>query len=501
MSFLPLTQPWHRLSVPARMRRLKVLLATVISAASLAACGFGGSGDDPVTADDRRVGAEQHPQLLGEFGGSYDSDEAAYLKRVGEQIASQADLADECTFTLVNSDVVNAFAVPGCYIYVTRGLMSLVNSEDELASVLAHELGHIVGKHSRKQQRRSVLRSLGILAIGLVSGSERLTQVAGQAATYFTLRYSRTHEHEADDLGLSYLRKAGYDPHAAADMLAALGRQESFMARTRGRDEAKSIPEWGRTHPLTENRIARAREAAAAGGLGPDELPEKEVPFLRALDGILYGDDPAQGFVLGRRFVHPVMRVAFEAPEGFTLTNSPQAILLEGPDGLRGEFSGGRVPVGGLESYVSALLEQVLGDAAADVGPIQRREVNGLPSLVVPVLVATQQGSVAITIAAYAGPGGGAYHFLLVSQPSSPGNRLLDDLFSSFRIVSSEEAASLRPRRIEVVRAKPGDTAPALAARMAVDDKLGHFLMLNGRSADQPLRPGELVKIVSYSPR
>jgi predicted Zn-dependent protease len=250
--------------------------------------------------------------------------------------------------------VVNAFAVPGCYIYLTRGLMSVVNSEAELASVLAHEVGHIVADHSERQQKRSLWRSLGVMAVGLVTQSERLTQLAGAAAGYFTLSYSRKQEFESDDLGIRYLKEAGYDPYAAAQMLGALGRNEQFMARTRGRDEARSIPEWARTHPLTENRVERARDTAAGTGIAAGALPGNEARYLREVDGLLYGDDPAQGFVQGRRFAHPVMRIGFEAPEGFTLTNSPQAILIDGPDGLRGEFGGGRMPRGGLEAYASA---------------------------------------------------------------------------------------------------------------------------------------------------
>ena len=307
------------------MIRSPILLAAGL-AWLLASCG---SADEAsVTSADRELGAEQHPKLLAEFGGSYEAEEAAYVAQLGAKVAEAAGLEDQCTFTLVNSDVVNAFAVPGCYIYVTRGLIGIVNSEAELSSVLAHEVGHIVAKHSRRQQRRSLWRGIGVFAIQLITGSERLTRIAGEAATYFTLRYSRSQEYEADDLGLRFLRDAGYDPFAAADMLDALGRQERFLGRTRGRDEARSIPEWARTHPLTENRISRARDAAVATGLADDALPEKETVFLREIDGLLYGDDPRQGFVIGRRFAHPVMRIGFEAPAGFTLTNSPQAILI-----------------------------------------------------------------------------------------------------------------------------------------------------------------------------
>lgn len=483
------------------MLRRAFLLAALLSP-TLWAC-----GTDPKDAADyqpeiqeseRQLGAEQHSKLLAEFGGSYDAPEAVYVKRLGEKLAATAGLSGQCTFTLVNSDVVNAFAVPGCYIYVTRGLMGIVNSEAELASVLAHELGHIVGAHSARQQKRSLWRQLGVLAVGMVTGSEGLTRLAGNAAQYFTLRYSRKQEYESDDLGLLYLRRDGYDPYAASDMLAALARNEAYTARTRGRDEAKGIPEWARTHPLTEHRIERSRTAAAASGLGDDDLPENEAGFLREVDGLLYGDDPAQGFVIGRRFVHPVMRIGFDAPQGFTLTNSPQAILIEGPDGMRGEFAGGRMPAGGLQEYAGAVAEQVLKGAPAQASTPEPIRANGVPGLILPLLVQTQQADLQLTIAAFDPGNGAAYHFLMVSRPLPDGS-VLGRLFQSFRLVSAEEAARLRPRQIRVVTAGEGEGVETLARRMASDHPLEHFLMLNGRSPGQKLRPGEAVKIVTFA--
>ena len=481
--------------------KIAVLAATALL---MSGCG-GGDSSDPadyspeIEESERQLGAEQHPQLLAEFGGSYDAPEAAYVARIGETLAEAAGLGGQCKFTLVNSDVVNAFAVPGCYIYLTRGLMSVVNSEAELASVLAHEVGHIVADHSERQQKRSLWRSLGVMAVGFVTGSERLTQLAGAAAGYFTLSYSRKQEFESDDLGILYLKKAGYDPYAAADMLGALGRNEQFMARTRGRDDARSIPEWARTHPLAENRVERARASAASTGVEADSLPENEAGYLREVDGLLYGDDPAQGFVQGRRFAHPLMRIGFEAPEGFTLTNSPKAILIDGPDGLRGEFGGGRVPSGGLQGYASALLEQVLEGAQAQVGTAQQTRVNGVPALFVPVRIATREGEVELSLAAYSGGGGEAYHFMMVSSPAKGTAGAIGSLFGSFRLLSDEEVRSLRPREIRVVAAGPQDSLQSIARRMASDHPLDHFLMLNGRSADQPLRAGERVKIVTLA--
>jgi predicted Zn-dependent protease len=459
---------------------------------------IGGDEAPVIDPQERELGAQQHPQLLAQFGGAYSASEARYVATLGERLAAAAGLEGQCTFTLVNSDVVNAFAVPGCYIYVTRGLMGIVNSEAELASVLGHELGHIVGDHSERQQKRGIWRELGVMAVGLVTGSERLTEVAARAAGLFSLRYSRRQEYEADDLGIRYLRAIGYDPFAAADMLGALGRHERFMNTTRGRDEAKGVPEWARTHPLTENRVERVRSTAGATGVREDELPENEAAYLREVDGLLFGDDPEQGFVLGRRFMHPVMRIGFEAPQGFTLTNSPQAILIDGPDGVRGQFGGGPLGPDGLEGYAARVIEQLLGNASAQVGAAERGIVNGVPTIVVPARVSGRQGAVDLSVAAYAGPGGGAYHFIMVSGPGSAGGELLAALFNSFRLLSPEQVAGLRPRVIRVLPVNAGETPESFARRMASDHPLEQFLELNGLAAGQALRPGSAVKIVAY---
>jgi predicted Zn-dependent protease len=455
----------------------------------------GEAGPVEVSEADRAFGAEQHPRLLAEFGGAYDAPEAGYVAAVGERMAAAAGLSGQCVFTLVNSDVVNAFAVPGCYIYVTRGMFAIVGSEAELASVLGHEVGHIVGAHSQRQQRRSLFRRVGVALVGL-TGSERLTRLAGQAAQYFTLRYSRNQEYQSDDLGLRYLRAAGYDPYAEGEMLARLAANERFVARTAGRDEARSIPEWASSHPLTAKRIERARQGARDTGLADDRLPENEAAYLSEVDGMLYGDDPAQGFVIGRRFAHPVMGITFEAPSGFTLTNSPRAVLLSGPDGVRGEFGGGPMPAGGVAAYAEALASALVGQAAGDVAGVERGVVNGLASVVVAMRIQAEGGVVPLTIAAYDAGGGQAYHFVLLPPPGRPESAAGGALIGSFRTLAREEAARLRPRVLRTVVVGPGDTAASLAQRMADPNGRALFGMLNGLEAGGPVRPGTRVKLV-----
>jgi predicted Zn-dependent protease len=463
-------------------------------ACTLASCDSPPDNRAPViTPEERQVGAEQHHALLAEFGGEYAGRQAIYVASLGEKLASAARLDGQCTFTLVNSDVVNAFAVPGCFIYVTRGMMALVNSEAELASVLGHELGHIAGAHSRRQQTRSLWRTLAVLAVSL-TGSDRLTQIAGQAAQFFGLRYSRKQEYEADDYGIRVLEAAGYDPYAAGDMLAALGRNETFMLATGGHDEARAIPEWVRSHPLTDNRVQRAREKAAETGLKDDELPEGAQPLLNVLDGMIFGDDPAQGFVLGRRFAHPVMRIAFEAPPGFTLTNSPQAVGVSGPD-IRGEFAGGPLPPGGLKRYATDLINQVVGETNGQVGAAQSAEIDGLNALIVPVLLSTSQGDFRLDIAAYDAGTGMAYHFLLMGPASRPATSA-NALFRSFRRLSAVEANTLRPRFIRITQVRPGENTASLAQRVVGDRAEALFRMLNGLDASASVNPGTTVKLI-----
>lgn len=467
----------------------------------LTSCGDGGPSRPAIGEADKAQAARDHPELLAEFGGAYEGEEAAYLAQIGETIARAAGIDGECKFTLVNSDVVNAFAVPGCYIYVTRGLMGIVGSEGELASVLAHEVGHITGNHGAEQQRGSVLRSIGVIAVGAITGSDRLANLAGKAAGFFDLRYSRKHEYEADDLGLSYLRKAGYDPYAEADMLERLQAFQRFQDGARGDADARTIPEWQLTHPLTENRVDRAREAAEKTGLDPDALPEFEARYIGHLDGLLYGDDPEQGFVIGRRFAHPVMRIGFQAPPGYTLTNSPQVIMIEGPEGTRGQFAGGPIPQGGLREYADRLLSGVLGEAPVDIVSTEAGRANGVPALVVQARVQTGNGAVPVSLAVYDGGDGGAYHFLMVSQPGAAPQGELASLFGSFRMLSPRDVANLRPRYLRAWTVRPGETPESLAKRMAADRPEELFRMLNGLDAGGTVKPGQQVKLVGLSGR
>ena len=271
------------------------------------------------------------------------------------------------------------------------------------------------------------------------------------------------------------------------------------MNATGRRDEARSVPEWALSHPLTEHRVARARTTAADTGLADDALPENAERYLAEVDGLLYGDDPEQGFVIGRRFAHPIMRISFEAPAGFSLTNSPQAVGLSGPDGISGSFGGGTMGDGDLKRYAEALVTHVVGDAPAEVIAATATVINGLPAIITQIRVAVRGGSVPLSIAVYDGGDGGAYHFIVASPPADADAAAIAALFRSFRRLSNDEAETLRPRFVRTIRTAAGDTGDTLARRIADPAPHALFELLNGRRADRPIRAGETVKIVTYA--
>lgn len=464
-------------------------------------------GTDIVRPADQARADAQHPEVLAAFGGAVDGPVQTYVAGLGARVAQTAGLDGLCRFQVLNSDAVNAFAVPGCRIYVTRGLLSAINSEDELVSVLGHEVGHIVGKHGLKRQQRAGWANLGALVAGIATGNRGILQLAGQLAAVYTLSYSREQEFQSDDFGVRYTRALGYNPLAAADMLASLGLQESLEAVVHDR-VGRSAPTWARSHPLSADRAQRATAQARNGAVAPFPA-ERAAPYFRAIDGLLHGDDPEQGFIIGRAFAHPGLRLAFEAPAGFQLANSPQAVQISGPDGIRGQFAGGGAAPRDLRQHANEVLARIVGTNPHQAGPASLSTTGGVETARQSARVRTANGTVAaVEVAAYR-IGNRVFHMVF----TGPDGRLAPAVvaMSSVRSLSAAEASGLRPRRIEIVTVRAGDTPRRLAERMAYPDfRLERFLALNGMplpaagavpaNADTPLAVGTQVKIVALTP-
>jgi predicted Zn-dependent protease len=444
-------------------------------------------------AQSRPTPEQRRAEILQTYGGAYEGPINAYVSRVGARMAAAAGQGG-CTFSVINTQVVNAFASPpGCDIYITRGLLALVNSEGELAAVLGHEVGHVAADHAGRRQTRSAITGIGALVLGAVTGSSAVAQIAGKAGELTVLSYSRSQEFEADSLSARYLASAGYSAYGLADMLSALQASDQLEALDRG-TQGKTEAVWSRTHPLTGDRIARAAAAARQAGPSPEPAATPD-PYLAAVDGLVWGDDPAQGMVLGRRFLHPDLDIGFTAPPGFVLANSPSAVAFQGPGGLKGLFAGqAGTPGDDVGEEAQAVLRQLVGQAPVRTGELRRTRINGFEAAILPALAQGSSGWLDVTVTVYA-VGRERFHFATLAPSGQAGT--FDPLIGSFHRLTAAERAEARPRRIRVITVAPGDSVETLAARMAVTDHGRElFEAINGLSPGDALKPGDRVKII-----
>ncbi|WP_120717740.1 M48 family metalloprotease [Tsuneonella amylolytica] len=485
--------------VPARHAAL------YLSAAALAVGGCATTGpavaqsNTGITAAEARQGAEANPQLLQEFGGRMTGPQAQYVEQVGKNIAIQSSLSnarDAFTVSLLNSSVNNAFAIPGGYIYTTRQLVALMNNEAELAGVLGHEVGHVAARHSQKRQSRATQNGiLGVLGqvLGSVVGGgfgNLISQGSQYATQYYTLKFSRSQENQADALGVQYLTRAGYDPHAMATVLQSLANQNALDAALQGRG-ASSTPAWASTHPDPASRVRTVNNLAGSR----TGITNRDT-FLARIDGLTYGDDPRQGVIEGNQFIHPDLRLSFSAPSGFYLMNGTDAVSINGQSG-QAQFKGGAYN-GNLETYVRQAFAGLSQQQQIAPQNLQRTTINGIPAMIGQARVNSGNGQVDVTVVAYEFSNNQAYHFVTISQAGR--SAVFNPMFQSMRRITSSEAAQVIPRVIDVVTVGSNDTVQSLAARMAYTTaQEQRFRVLNGLSSAERVVPGQKVKLVVRS--
>lgn len=446
--------------------------------------------------EEARLGAQEHPRILEAFGGVYEDPALqAYVTAVGQRLVTHSELPDnmDYLFTILDSPIVNAMALPGGYVYVTRGLLAYVNSEAELAGVMAHEIGHVVARHTAKRYNRSIFTQLGATILGALAGSQQVADLANVGGQFYLLSYSRGQEYEADLLGVRYMAQAGYDPIAQADFLATLEALDELQSRIEGRQVTPV--EFFSTHPNTAKRVAEALEAARAQGMQVTAAERARERYLEAVDGLVFGDSPEQGFVRGRDFVHPDLGFAFTVPEGFRLQNTPGAVLATGPEESL-------IQVDAAPAIRGLPIELYLRDrwaAGAALENLERITINGMPAATATTGLRTRSGPMLARLVAIQFSDRHIFRLVMLTPPG-----LADDLsvplrrFTySFRKLSPEEARAIKPLRIEVVTVQPGDTVEELARRLPFEDfQVERFRVLNGYDIGQ-LTPGRKVKLIA----
>ncbi len=486
------------LSRAAVLRRSLGLLLAAALLPLLAACAtapgtgrtiFTGGLTEEGEAD---LGRQEHPKVLAEYGGVYDDPElTAYVSSIGNFLVQTSERSDlKFTFTVLDTPIVNAFALPGGYVYVTRGLLALAENEAETAGVLAHEIGHVTARHTAERYGQTMAANIAGVGLGVLLGGGA-AQAGGALSGMLLTSYSRDQEFEADMLGGRYLARAGYDTAAMAGFLSQLQAHARLEAALAGQPEKADAFNIMQTHPRTGDRIERALEQAGATPVA-DPLVAQDV-YFRKIDGMLYGDGPDQGYIRGRTFAHPQLKLAFEVPEGFRLYNQAQRVMARdgagkavivfdrGPSNYHGSMTG----------YLTNVWA-----ASANLDGLEAITVDGMPAAT--AAIAARGKDYRLLVIRYDATTIYRFVFLSAAERTASLNRPFRETTYSFRKLSAAQAAELKPWRLRIYEVKAGDNPAKIAARMPfAEENLKRFLVLNGFTLVTRLEPGQRVKIVA----
>ncbi|HXL49330.1 MAG TPA: M48 family metalloprotease [Xanthobacteraceae bacterium] len=435
--------------------------------------------------------SREHQRILAAYNGAYEDPrlEGVLNEVVAKLVAASERPEVHYRITILNSASINAFALPSGQLYVTRGLIALANDTSELASVLSHEMSHVIARHAamREDQLRQVALVSRVVQDVL---SDPETGALALAKSKIALAsFSRAQEFEADAIGVGMSARAGYDPYGAVRFLASMGRNAELKSSQEQSHIDPRAPDFLSSHPATPERIKNA-QASARQFNAPGAGERDKATYLAGIDGLVYGEDPSEGFVRGRRFLHPKLGFTFLAPEGFTLDNTAQAVLgvkESGGQALRLDVV--RVPAEQtLAEYLnSGWIENI------DPKSIEALVINGLPAA-----TATAKGDQWVFRLYAVRFGTDVYRFIFASKrTTAETDRTFRESVGSFRRMTLAESQAAKPLHIRIVTVAPGDTVERLASRMAIADRpVERFRVLNGLGPGERVSPGDQVKVV-----
>jgi len=438
-----------------------------------------------------QMGREYDPQIAASMGLDPDTALQHYVHELGTRLAARSERPSlPWTFRVVDDRVVNAFALPGGFIYVTRGILAHFNSEAELAAVLGHEIGHVTARHSASQLSRQQLAQVGLALGSIVSRDvERFSGVASAALGVLFLKHSRDDEREADDLGLRYMRRGDYDAREMPDVFTMLERVSA--AQPGGR-----APEWLATHPNPENRRARIAEQIAA--LPAESLGRRvnRDAYLRRVDGLVFGEDPREGFFRGPEFLHPALRFRLRFPEGWTTQNQRQAVVA-----VTTERDATVQVTLAEQPTAEAAARAFFGQAGVTGAVPSRAAINGLPAVSAAFAAATESGQLR-GLATFVEHGGRVFQLLALAPAARWATHAAaaERTVRSFAVLTERAALDVQPWRIVVVNADGAATLEELARRRPAPVPVATLARINQTQPDAPLAPGTVVKWVTGSP-
>ena len=484
-----------KFTIPLKML---VLLAVVVIAAACAVNPVTGKRQIMLMSEDQelQLGTSYDPQVLATFGEYNNAALTGFVQSQGNQMGKISHRPNlQYHVKVLDSPVVNAFAVPGGYIYLTRGILAQLNSEAELAGVIGHEMGHVTARHSASQQTKQTLGQL--VLIGSMIASEKLAQYADyamQGMQLLFLRFSRDDEREADRLGVMYSSLVGYDAHQMAEFFKVLYKMN--LSSTQG-----GVPTFLSTHPDPGDRYnyVNIRSKAWQDSLKLSEYKVNHDPYLKLIDGIVYGEDPRQGYCEGTTFYHPELRFKFAYPTSWQFQNSPIQITMAPSDG-NALILFALSPQKTLKAAADSALSQY-GSALVSSKDIT---VNTLPALAtLSTQTSTDQSTGATStikiLSCFINHNNVIYMFHGVStEPDfATYSTAFESTMNSFAKLTDASKINVNPNKI-IVKAVPsaGTVSQALTTMGVKQDKLAEIALLNNLELTDNIAAGKLIKIV-----
>jgi predicted Zn-dependent protease len=435
------------------------------------------------------MGRDADPQIVAEYGLYDDFELQAYVNDIGQNIAKVSHRSNlDYTVRVVDTPVVNAFALPGGYVYITRGILAHFNSEDELAGVMGHEIGHVVARHSAEQMSRAQLAGLGLQLGSVVSETfARYAQFAGVGVGLLFLRFSRDQESESDMLGVEYSTKLGYDANNMADFFRTL---ESMQEQS-----GQSLPSFLSTHPDPGDREVKVHALADEwqGKISYQPLAKDRYDYLRRIDGIVYGADPRQGYVENDRFYHPQLQFVFPVPSGWEVNNSASTVFVIEPE----QKAFVQLTLNKAEAAESAA-DEFLANSGAAAMVRRTKKVHGFDAVVVESSLEAESGT--LRLLSYfirKAPNVYIFHGVTTTEVYGTYSGTLATVMEGFRGVTDASVLNKQPRRLGIERApQSGTVRQALLALGTGEDSVDELALLNGKGPNDRVAKGEWLKVV-----
>ena len=441
-------------------------------------------------AQEIAMGQEADPQIIAQYGLYEDKALQDFITQKGKAMAAISHRPDlDYHFRVVDSEVINAFAVPGGYVYFTRGIMAHFNNEAQFAGVLGHEIGHITARHSVIQQRNAMLGQVGLIA-GMVISPElgQFAQQASQGLSLLFLKFGRDDERQSDQLGVEYSSKIGYDAHYMADFFTTLERSSKQSG-------AEELPDFMSSHPNPGSRNVTVNKLATEWKqkLNLTNAQVNRNTYLQRINGLIYGEDPKQGFVENSIFYHPVLKFQFQIPSGWRHQNSPQTFQMAPTNG-KSMMMLTMAPGKSLQEAANAVLKQ------NNLTVVESREttVNGSNAIVMVADQRQEQGTLR-TLSYLIQYGDAIYLMLGVSNLAdfNTQSQYFTNTMQSFKKLTDASKLNKKPERVRIKTVKTNSTLEqALRSFNAPAKRMEEFAILNGMKLSDKVTAGTMIKVI-----